>query len=198
MSDRLTNIVRSDILGQITTFIMPGIVSATPYLMLFNKFSPSYTDLILNLEVLATTIIIIIILGFGFLSDTLGSTFESYFLDSRRKKENPKFMDNWYLYLRLAFEPEPIGQRYLRKVLMHLKFELNIAVGIILFYIGYLIIYFTTSLTNKNLVITSSVSLVLVTYLIFEVDRTSKMLATIREKILLGTLDQNTNNLNDK
>ena len=38
----------------------------------------------------------------------------------------------WYSYLRLAFRVEPVGQRYLRTLVLRLKFELNASLALVI------------------------------------------------------------------
>ena len=46
-----------------------------------------------------------------------------------RDSKNPDVSERWYQYLKIAWIREPIGQRYLRKILTTFKFELNLLVA---------------------------------------------------------------------
>src|ERR1700733_7814336 len=68
----------------------------------------------------------------GLLVEDIGSRIESRFLDKRLGTQ-PGFSthsDEWNQYLRLVFKAEPVGQRYLRAILLRFKFELGTAIAL--------------------------------------------------------------------
>lgn len=73
----------------------------------------------------------IAVLAAGLILESLGAYWESHVIDPRMAKRYSEFFQDWYNYLRLAYEHEPVGQRYLRTVHLHLKFELAMWPGLV-------------------------------------------------------------------
>jgi hypothetical protein len=67
----------------------------------------------------------------GFLIESAGSYLEVYGID-RRRSDHEAMLDTWWKYLRIAWSREPIGQRYLRRLVVSFKFELNMCVATLL------------------------------------------------------------------
>jgi hypothetical protein len=62
----------------------------------------------------------------GMALEDLGTRLETS-MDRRRDKQTGKHFENWYAYLRIAFTTDPIGRRYIRTLVLRLKFELGTA-----------------------------------------------------------------------
>jgi hypothetical protein len=60
--------------------------------------------------------------------ESMGSYVEVYRID-RKRKDHEEMLKQWWLFLRTAWTEEPIGQRYLRRMLVTFKFELNVCVA---------------------------------------------------------------------
>lgn len=54
------------------------------------------------------------------------------YLIDRRRPDRTRMLETWWRYLRIAWVHEPIGQRYLRRLLVSFKFELNMCVATLL------------------------------------------------------------------
>jgi hypothetical protein len=63
-------------------------------------------------------------------------------LNSRKEKRDGKQIANWYAYLRTAFGADPIGRRYIRALVLRLKFELGIAFAMLSSGIGILQLWY--------------------------------------------------------
>ncbi len=77
----------------------------------------------------------------GLLVEDIGSRIESRFLDKRLGAQ-PAFSthsEEWNQYLRLVFKTEPVGQRYLRAILLRFKFELGASIALLSSSIGLLL-----------------------------------------------------------
>jgi hypothetical protein len=73
---------------------------------------------------------LLVIVTCGLITEDVGSRIES--LLDRRLAKIPGFerhREDWFDYLRLAFKVEPVGHRYLRTLVLRLKFELGMAVA---------------------------------------------------------------------
>lgn len=109
------------------------------------------------------------------------------YYDRQNEKADPTFEDVWKKYLTLQFEHEPIGQRYLRNILMRMKFELSLAVGIILFIPG--IMYLNTLIGIFCNIYYYFIFLIILPasicfYLIAEGKKSSMILAEVRKSFV--------------
>ena len=112
----------------------------------------------------------LVILTCGLIAEDWGARIERYF-DERLTKEvaYKHHIEEWFDYLRLAFDKEPVGHRYLRTLVLRLKFELGMTVAsvpvalgtffikipciwhlIALFIVGGLFLYFLLEAKSSN------------------------------------------------
>ncbi len=78
----------------------------------------------------ATVLVMGSVLG-GFILENIGSWLEFLFDKLRSLKTNSTHEADWERYLRTAFHVEPVGQNYIRTILIRFKFELAMAVACI-------------------------------------------------------------------
>ncbi len=76
-------------------------------------------------------------IALGFCIDSLASYIEVYCID-RRRKNCDAMLDDWWRFLRTAWNKEPIGLRYLRRLLVTFKFELNLSLAALVSIPGFL------------------------------------------------------------
>jgi hypothetical protein len=63
-------------------------------------------------------------------SEDLGARLEQCF--DKRLAKQPGYeghLEEWFKYLRIAFDKEPVGQRYLKTLVLRLKFELGMTIA---------------------------------------------------------------------
>src|SRR5262245_55031913 len=82
-------------------------------------------------DAVSTIAAILIFVSAGFTIDSVGSYVEVHALD-RRRADHEKMIEYWWKYLTIAWTREPIGQHYLRRLLVSFKFELNMFVALVL------------------------------------------------------------------
>ena len=67
----------------------------------------------------------------GLLLEDFGSYIEVRLFDAALNQfTSEEHSRNWYQYLRTVFKDEPVGVRYMRTVLLRMKFELGAAAGL--------------------------------------------------------------------
>lgn len=118
----------------------------------------------------------------GLVLEDAGARVESW-MDSWRDKKDHKHLHNWYAYLRTSFKADPIGRRYLRSLVLRLKFELGIScamasAGIGLLWLAWMGLSFRIVLVNGML------CLVFVAWGVVEAISTHKTLAKNRANLL--------------
>lgn len=80
-----------------------------------------------------TVLFFILAVGAGIIAETIGARFEYHICDRAGKRNHENFSAVWNKYLTLKFEHDPIGQTYLKYLHLHLKFELNFSVAVLMF-----------------------------------------------------------------
>jgi hypothetical protein len=102
--------------------ILPGCIVVTPYFVLFCLIYPDFMTLVSANGAESVTGFVAAALFCGFVLENIGSELESWW-DGR--PHNAKIRADWNEYLRVAFKVEPVGQRYVRSIVLRLKFELG-------------------------------------------------------------------------
>src|ERR1700682_4764388 len=123
-----TTAVRSETLPVIATVVAPGAFVSAPYAWA----ALSKADLALAFldrhEGLALAAALLLWIVAGFAVESLGSYVEFYWIDLPRT-DHAEMVKTWWEYLRIAWDKEPVGQHYLRRMLVSFKFELNMSVA---------------------------------------------------------------------
>jgi hypothetical protein len=135
---------------------------------------------------LATTVAVLVVLTFGLITEDLGARLEEQF-DERLKRE-PDYTqheEQWYEYLRIAFEKEPVGHRYLKTLVLRLKFELGMAVASFLFAGGAL---YLQTLWRWRFV-TLGVALLALLFFACEAKSSNRTLSKLRRELLKKNWD---------
>jgi hypothetical protein len=124
----LTSSIRTDTLPAVASLLVPGAVASAPYVALLWGPPHELNVFVETKETLATAAGLLVVVGIGFLIESVGSYVEYYMID-RRHADRDAMLERWRQYLQIAWQTEPIGQHYLRRVLTIFKFELNMFVA---------------------------------------------------------------------
>jgi hypothetical protein len=123
-----TSAVRTDTLPAIATVVAPGALVSSTYVWAALSGAPAMRAFLDEHEAIAVASAVLIWIVGGFAVESLGSYVEVYAID-RRRTDHTAMLESWWRYLRIVWEKEPIGQRYLRRLLASFKFELNMFVA---------------------------------------------------------------------
>lgn len=169
-------------------WIIPGLVIVLPYLLssnaIFIKFRSYFYEGTLTVAISGLIITSLVI---GLIIDIIGTYVEVYIFDRQLKKsEDVEFDENWKKYLAISYKNEPVGQRYLRNVLMGMKFELSFGISLIITTIGSYILMGDFELTNSVCVKSVIVGLLILIgiLLIREAYSSATSLARIRKNLV--------------
>ena len=127
----LTSTVRSDALPAVGSMLVPGALASAPYVAL--AWGPPH-NLKLFIDAnqgISTAAAALLVVSVGLVVESFGS-YAEYFAVDRCHRDQKAMLAEWKRYLQIAWETEPIGQHYLRKVLTIFKFELNLCVAAVL------------------------------------------------------------------
>jgi hypothetical protein len=130
--------LKLDVNRIILELFIPGIFSVLPLFFLFiNKF-PEARQYFSQSEGMASLTLFILSLTAGLILEDLGSLFEANILDTVNLKKYPNHFKEWeeYLELNIPKESELVAQRYLRTILLRMKFEMSFAFSLIIMIVG--------------------------------------------------------------
>lgn len=94
----------------------------------------------------------VIIFGVVVVTGTLLESIVSYQEDSwdKEREKEYKVTDNWYRYLSHTLEHEPVGFRYLGRMVTAMYFELSMMIASPIFFVGIVLILSGIDLKNGN------------------------------------------------
>src|SRR5262245_32660828 len=177
-----TTAIRTDTLSAIATVVAPGACASAPYIWALS--SPqnllTFTD---HHEAVAVAAGLIVCVTAGLFVESAGSYVEYYLID-KRKKNHEQLVEQWWRFLRTSWQVEPVGLRYLRRILVSFKFELNLSVAAFFTLPGIIILWGRGALKAPWAIVSMVLSLV-VSGVMFAFARTSaSVLAEVREQLL--------------
>jgi hypothetical protein len=180
----LSSAVRTDTLPGIVTILAPGLIASAPYSWYLVAQSPDLQSFLNQHEAIAVAAAVLLWSVNGLAVDSLGSYVEVYLID-RLRPNHAEMMDTWRKYLRIAWLHEPVGQRYLRRILVSFKFELNMSVAALVGAIG-VILFLPGLLTSRATALLTGSLLVLAGLLFFAARDSSTVLADVRAALVQG------------
>lgn len=123
---KLTAIFQSEIFRPVVTLVLPGCVAiSTGSIALGNNF-PKIGNLVVAYPWPSAIIVLLLVITLGLITEDLGARLERRF--EQKLVGYEQHLQEWYDYLRLADE-RPVGHRYLKALVLRLKFELGMAIA---------------------------------------------------------------------
>lgn len=169
--------------------IVPGVTAVFPWIILFVNHHASYNKFIIgNLSVFVTAIVLIGLIV-GIILENAGSRIEVSLYDKRNAKLDMDYRKVWEEYLQLNYGGnEPIGHRYIRNILLRMKFELSFGCAMVPMSIGLGIFDYQFEIFQNNILdylFIYIIPFILFIYLIFkEGYSSSKVLANTRKLLV--------------
>jgi len=117
----------SEVFRPLVTLLIPGAIAISTWFAALMWHFPDFRTLVYKNHTETGLTLFLAMTFAGLVLEDLGAHAEAEF-DSIRN-EDGKHLDNWYAYLRTAFNADPIGRRYVRTLVLRLKFELGVAFG---------------------------------------------------------------------
>lgn len=189
----ITSGLRSEAFKTITNTIVPGSLATGPYLLIAGHYF-SQVALFFNDHPYAFVgIVVVLVLSVGVILEDIGTFVEAEVWDRVILKKDTSHLENWRSYLQLRLGSDLIAQRYVRKIVAKLKFELSMIPALLVFLFG--MIWFDRLeqvFTFAGLTIFIIVTLVLTFYMIWEshdsavvLSRTRKLILEVTQPVLL-------------
>lgn len=128
--------------------LIPGGLAVMPW---FFYFLSDFDDFG-NVYEKYKTLINVITFGVIVVTGTLLESIVSYQEDlwDKKREEEYKVTDNWYKYLSYTLENEPVGFRYLGRMVTTLYFELSMMIASPIFFMGIVLILSSIGIQNKS------------------------------------------------
>ena len=115
------------------TILIPGLIAIAPWLLLLVQYTSATLGFKENLT-LANALVFTTAAVVGSLFEAAGSTREVAWDEERNEALAVK--ENWYIYLSRQLEREPVGYRYLSRLVTTLYFELAMMFAAPIFFAG--------------------------------------------------------------
>jgi hypothetical protein len=120
---------KSELFRPLVTLFIPGGVAAAPFFLLVGHYAPA--TVVFWDDHPSTTVAVVVgcIVAAGLVLENFGSRLEE--LCDRQLNKNDDHGATWNAYLGLTLKDEIVGQRYLRTLLLRMKFELAMVPALI-------------------------------------------------------------------
>lgn len=129
--------LRSDVYRVLVTSLIPGTISTAPYMCMLAHYFPRAATFIETQPIVAGIVYFILVAIAAQILENLGSQLESKAWDPILEKRDPDHIRNWHKYLQMAFKTTPVGEEYIRVVVLRLKFELNTGMALLVSAYGF-------------------------------------------------------------
>lgn len=187
--------IKLDINRIILQLLIPGIFSATPFYLLFINSFDGAKEYLLKSDGICTTVLFIISLTMGLILEDFGAWVESGIDSCNKKKYKTKeesYRDTdqeWddYLKLEIQNENEIVAQRYLRTILIRMKFELSFFISLLVMILGLFFLNLKITFLDswiKFILICVILPLAIALYLLIEARDSSRLMIKTRKLIL--------------
>jgi len=131
------------------------------------------------------SVVLISVLAAGLVLEDFGSRIEGSIWDRWLKARVSTFDQDWHIYLRLQAHEEIVGQRYLRSILIRMKFELSMAPALIIHAIGLVWTNLGNSILDVyDLTVVVVILLALAAYLLWESWTSAQLLVELRKDVI--------------
>jgi len=182
-----TTAIRTDTLPAVATLVIPGAVASGTYIYFGLLSLPETTTFLAQRDVLSTVLLVLLWIAAGFVVDSVGSYVEVHLIDAKRK-DHEKLVKTWWEYLRTVWTNEPVGQRYLRRLLVSFKFELNMFTATFFAALGLLLLRFGYHITARAFYGLLVSSIVAMGVFWFFARDSADVLANVRKELTKGVI----------
>lgn len=161
------------------TLLLPGVIVLIPGTFVSLDSSLKLQLLADSYQIQSSVLFVLFSLTAGEVLEDLGARLEVFYDEYlSRKPAYRSHTEDWFRYLSLQFEIEPVGHRYLRTLVLRLKFELSMSIALLITVIQIVVFRLRWPI---SLNVTLSV---LGGYLLYESMATHRALSNLRRELL--------------
>jgi hypothetical protein len=172
----------SEFFKPLATLLLPGLMAFLPWAVVICKVSWIHGFAASNhAEVIGALVLVCTFVGL--VLEDIGSRLENCLYRRTCKMEESgcfSLEKDWFPYLRVVYDKEPIGQRYLRTLVLRLKFELGCVSAIPFALLG---LWWTPLTLCERLAWTFGLA-ALGAYMLLEASSSTRALARLRLELL--------------
>jgi len=172
----------SEVFRPLVTLLIPGAIAISTWFVALLWHFQDLRNLVFNNHAEVGIVLVLAMTFAGLVLEDMGARVETLF-DARRERQGRKQFDDWYAYLRTAFKADPIGRRYVRTLVLRLKFELGIAFAMLSAGVGLLWLW-SMGLSCKAVLITELLCMLFTAWGFLEGWSTHDTLAKNRANLL--------------
>lgn len=181
---------KREVFRPFATLMVPGVIALLPYAIQLLYTYPGVQTFAQANAGASLVIGIIFALAAGLIIEDAGANIEVAWDNKLDKKKADvrkagEHTDVWRRYLALTFKDDPVGQSYLRTILIRLKFELGMVVAIPVSWAGFLWLHLTIEMWADGSFLIASVLVAGVwVYLLYESYDSACTLGTTRKLLV--------------
>lgn len=188
MNDSLKDL-RFDINRIVFQLLIPGIFAVFPFFVLFLAKCDELKIYFKQSEGMCFVALFILSITAGLILEDIGSLIEKDVWDRVNKRKYPEAENEWerYLKLDLPIDVPLIAERYLRTIVVRMKFELSFGVALLIMVIGLILLRIQTGFIGSKCGFYAYcivVPLILSIYILVESWNSTVLLINTRKKIL--------------
>jgi len=173
----------SEVFRPIATLLIPGAIGISTWLVALLWCFNNLKRLVASNHTESSLLILLAMIFAGMVFEDMGSRYEASLDNHTDRRTNNLHSSQWFDYLRTAFRADPIGRRYLRSLVLRLKFELGVAFSMVSAALG-LIWLVALGLSCKAAMVTGLVCLLFMVWGLVEARGTHRVIASIRAELL--------------
>lgn len=181
-----SDLFKKEAFEQVVVTLVPGLIAVLPYSFVLWAYFPCLASVWEKSSVALSLLGLVVAVTTGLILETFGGWIESHVWDRIIQRfVDPDHLVRWEKYLQLTMDPEPVGQRYLRTKVMVMKFELGVALAMVVGWIGLAWLQaLKPVISGRSFCLMSLVMLAIVTYLLWDSYESAKILAKVRRLII--------------
>jgi len=181
-----SHLFKKEAFEQVVVTLVPGFIVVFPYSFILWSYFPCLGLVWQSNSLILSIIGFLVAIAIGLILETFGGWIESHIWDKIIQKfVDPDHLLQWERYLQLSMNPEPIGQHYLRTKVMFMKFDLGVALAIVIGWIGFAWLQsLRVFITMRSFWLLSLLLLSLVIYLFWDSYRCAKILSQVRRLLI--------------
>lgn len=122
---------QSEVFKPFVTLLIPGSLAISSWFFGLLWHFESLKSLVSRNHTETIFILLLSMLLFGLMIEDQGSRWETWLDKTANRRSNGKHEREWFEYLRTAFIADPIGRRYIRSIVLRLKFEFGVCIGLL-------------------------------------------------------------------
>jgi hypothetical protein len=169
------------VLYPLVSLILPGLTAVSGWFVLFAQ-RPPLLGLVSRNHTETAFVLMLAAIFAGTVIDDLGMRIERGWLDARRERRTGGLHgEEWWAYLRKPLPAEPSGRRHLRRLVVRLKFELGVPIGLT---VTAPALWLNPALSGSWAALLTTFAVGLSAYLFFEAAATHNVLGRLRHELL--------------